>query len=188
MGAFARSATGAIAVAAAIVVAARHDDRANPLEHLLRGRHGEQQRGDREKPSPAHAPQGGERELSTPRSSNRCAGHVGEVCLASWPTSIERTASAAGAAPCVPPAANLRPGQLAMANLPLAIVDDRTASESIVTFRLRSGKRGLELRLHELEAEIMDVVWSKRLTSFPVSDVLGVLEKRRTIAYTTVMT
>ena len=34
----------------------------------------------------------------------------------------------------------------------------------------------------------MDVVWSKRLTSFPVSDVLAVLEKRRTIAYTTVMT
>lgn len=34
----------------------------------------------------------------------------------------------------------------------------------------------------------MDVVWSRRLTSFAVSDVLAVLEKERDIAYTTVMT
>lgn len=34
----------------------------------------------------------------------------------------------------------------------------------------------------------MDVVWSRRLTSFAVSDVLDVLERRRAIAYTTVMT
>ena len=57
-----------------------------------------------------------------------------------------------------------------------------------MTFRLRAGKKGLELRLHELEATIMDVVWSKRLVSFAVSDVLGILEKKRPIAYTTVMT
>ena len=57
-----------------------------------------------------------------------------------------------------------------------------------MTFRLRAGKKGLELRLHELEATIMDVVWSKRLVSFAVSDVLGILEKKRAIAYTTVMT
>jgi predicted transcriptional regulator len=57
-----------------------------------------------------------------------------------------------------------------------------------VTFRLRAGKKGLELRLHELEATIMDVVWSKRLVCFAVSDVLGILEKKRPIAYTTVMT
>jgi predicted transcriptional regulator len=57
-----------------------------------------------------------------------------------------------------------------------------------VTFRIRPGKKGLEIRLHELEAAIMDVVWSKRLSSFAVSDVLGVLEKQRDIAYTTVMT
>lgn len=57
-----------------------------------------------------------------------------------------------------------------------------------MTFRLRSGKKGLELRLHELEAVIMNVVWSKRLVSFAVSDVLTVLEKQREIAYTTVMT
>ncbi|MDX2088804.1 MAG: BlaI/MecI/CopY family transcriptional regulator, partial [Kofleriaceae bacterium] len=57
-----------------------------------------------------------------------------------------------------------------------------------MTFRLRSGKKGLELRLHDLEATIMDVVWSKRLTSFAVGDVLAILEKQRDIAYTTVMT
>lgn len=57
-----------------------------------------------------------------------------------------------------------------------------------VTFRLRPGKKGLELRLHDLEAAIMDVVWSRRLSSFAVSDVLSVLEKQRDIAYTTVMT
>lgn len=57
-----------------------------------------------------------------------------------------------------------------------------------MTFRVRTGKKGLEVRLHELEAAIMDVVWSRRLTSFAVSDVLAVLEKQREIAYTTVMT
>lgn len=57
-----------------------------------------------------------------------------------------------------------------------------------MTFRLRSGKKGLELRLHDLEAAIMDIVWSKQLTAFAVLDVLSVLEKKREIAYTTVMT
>jgi predicted transcriptional regulator len=57
-----------------------------------------------------------------------------------------------------------------------------------VTFRLRPGKKGLELRLHDLEATIMDVVWSKQLVSFAVGDVLAILEKQRDIAYTTVMT
>lgn len=57
-----------------------------------------------------------------------------------------------------------------------------------MTFRLRLGKKGLELRLHELEAAIMDVVWKRQLSSFAVSDVLAVLEKQRDIAYTTVMT
>lgn len=54
--------------------------------------------------------------------------------------------------------------------------------------RLRPGQKGLASRLHELEAAIMDVVWSKHLTNFSVNDVLVVLEKRREIAYTTVMT
>ena len=57
-----------------------------------------------------------------------------------------------------------------------------------MTFRLRSGKKGLELRLHDLEATIMDVVWGKHLSSFAVGDVLAILEKQRDIAYTTVMT
>jgi predicted transcriptional regulator len=57
-----------------------------------------------------------------------------------------------------------------------------------VTFRVRAGKKGIELRLHELEAAIMDVVWRKDLREFAVSEVLAVLEKQRDIAYTTVMT
>lgn len=57
-----------------------------------------------------------------------------------------------------------------------------------MTFRLRPSKKGLEFRLHELEAAIMDVVWSKKLISFAVSEVLTILEKHRKIAYTTVMT
>ena len=46
----------------------------------------------------------------------------------------------------------------------------------------------MELRLHELEAAVMDVVWGRQLSGFAVTDVLRVLEKHRTIAYTTVMT
>ena len=34
----------------------------------------------------------------------------------------------------------------------------------------------------------MDVVWSRKLSSFAVGDVLAILEKKRDIAYTTVMT
>ena len=55
-------------------------------------------------------------------------------------------------------------------------------------FRIRRGKSGAEIRLHDLEAEIMDVVWSRGLNDFAVTDVHEVLEKRRGIAYTTVMT
>jgi predicted transcriptional regulator len=57
-----------------------------------------------------------------------------------------------------------------------------------MTFRLRAGKKGLELCLHELEAAIMDIVWSRHFQIFAVSDVLAILEKKRDIAYTTVMT
>lgn len=55
-------------------------------------------------------------------------------------------------------------------------------------FRLRPGKRGVAIRLHDLESEVMDVIWSRRWDNFTVGDVLAVLEKRRDIAYTTVMT
>jgi len=57
-----------------------------------------------------------------------------------------------------------------------------------MAFRIRSGKKGLELRLHDLEATIMDVVWSGNLEAFAVGDVLAILERQREIAYTTVMT
>lgn len=57
-----------------------------------------------------------------------------------------------------------------------------------MTFRLRPGKKGLELRLHELEAAIMDIVWNGKMSNFAVGDVLAVLEQEREIAYTTVMT
>lgn len=57
-----------------------------------------------------------------------------------------------------------------------------------MSFRLRPGKKGIELRLHDLEAAVMDVVWSKRLARFAVSEVVAVLEEQREIAYTTVMT
>jgi len=55
-------------------------------------------------------------------------------------------------------------------------------------FRIRKGQDGAAIRLHDLEAEIMDVVWSRGLREFAVSDVLETLERRREIAYTTVMT
>lgn len=57
-----------------------------------------------------------------------------------------------------------------------------------MSFRPRAGKKGIRLRLHDLEADLMDVVWSKRLESFSVNDVLRVMSTRREIAYTTVMT
>lgn len=57
-----------------------------------------------------------------------------------------------------------------------------------MTFRLRAGKKGVEFRLHELEAAVMDVVWRKRWASFAVNDVLTELVRKREIAYTTVMT
>lgn len=55
-------------------------------------------------------------------------------------------------------------------------------------FRIRKGQDGAAIRLHDLEAEVMDVVWSRGLREFAVSDVLETLERRRDIAYTTVMT
>lgn len=57
-----------------------------------------------------------------------------------------------------------------------------------MSFRLRPGKKGLELRLHELEAATMDAIWRKGDSELSVSDVLALLEKQREIAYTTVMT
>lgn len=57
-----------------------------------------------------------------------------------------------------------------------------------MSFRVRPGKTGLQIRLHELESEVMDAIWSKDLERFAVSDVLAFLTQRRELAYTTVMT
>ena len=64
----------------------------------------------------------------------------------------------------------------------------RNVDPKAMSYRVRTGKKGLELRLHELEAAIMDVVWRRSLKRFCVHDVLSALEESRDIAYTTVMT
>ncbi len=57
-----------------------------------------------------------------------------------------------------------------------------------MTFRVRENQSGIRTRLYDLEAEIMDVVWSHHLVRFSVNDVVTLLEKTRGLAYTTVMT
>lgn len=54
--------------------------------------------------------------------------------------------------------------------------------------RFRPEKEGLRATLFDLEADIMDVVWSKRWEEFTVADVQRELSRERDIAYTTVMT
>ena len=54
--------------------------------------------------------------------------------------------------------------------------------------RIRPEKQGLAAALFDLEAAIMDVVWGQAWEAFSVGDVHRVLETRRSIAYTTVMT
>lgn len=54
--------------------------------------------------------------------------------------------------------------------------------------RFRPDKEGLRAALFDLEADIMEVVWSKRWKEFAVADVQHELERERDIAYTTVMT
>lgn len=56
------------------------------------------------------------------------------------------------------------------------------------TARIRPGKTGIRAVLFDLEADIMEIVWSKGWESFAVTQVHAELERRRTIAYTTVMT
>ncbi|MCA9629814.1 MAG: BlaI/MecI/CopY family transcriptional regulator, partial [Myxococcales bacterium] len=53
--------------------------------------------------------------------------------------------------------------------------------------RLEDARVGVELRLHELESAVMEVVWSSD-RPLAVADVQRVLERARDIAYTTVMT
>ncbi len=54
--------------------------------------------------------------------------------------------------------------------------------------RFRPEKQGLRAALFDLEADIMEVVWSQSWASFAVADVQRALERDREIAYTTVMT
>lgn len=54
--------------------------------------------------------------------------------------------------------------------------------------RIRPEKRGLRAALFDLEADIMEVVWSNAWQAFAVSAVVQELERVREIAYTTVMT
>lgn len=54
--------------------------------------------------------------------------------------------------------------------------------------RFRPEKKGLRAALFDLEADIMEVVWSKGWQEFAVADVQRELERGREIAYTTVMT
>jgi predicted transcriptional regulator len=54
--------------------------------------------------------------------------------------------------------------------------------------RFRPEQAGLRAALFDLEADIMDVVWSKGWQDFSVADVQRELEREREIAYTTVMT
>lgn len=54
--------------------------------------------------------------------------------------------------------------------------------------RFRPEQRGLRAALFDLEADIMEVVWSRSWPMFTVAQVQRALEEEREIAYTTVMT
>ncbi len=54
--------------------------------------------------------------------------------------------------------------------------------------QIRPDEEGTQVALHDLEADVMDVVWGEDFEAFAVRDVLEVLEQDRDIAYTTVMT
>ncbi len=54
--------------------------------------------------------------------------------------------------------------------------------------RIRPEKHGVRATLFDLEADIMEAVWSSDWSWFSVSDVRQALLRSRAIAYTTVMT
>ncbi len=54
--------------------------------------------------------------------------------------------------------------------------------------RIRPDQEGTRVTLFDLEAAIMDAVWSNAWSEFTVGDVHRELERGRDIAYTTVMT
>ncbi len=53
---------------------------------------------------------------------------------------------------------------------------------------LRPTEKGVKKALYDLEADIMELLWSSKPPEFTVRDVLSQLKKNRRIAYTTVMT
>lgn len=55
-------------------------------------------------------------------------------------------------------------------------------------YLIRPDATGLRAALYDLEADIMEVVWTRRWQEFSVTDVHEVLAAEREIAYTTVMT
>ncbi len=61
-------------------------------------------------------------------------------------------------------------------------------ASTVKGIRIRTEKHGLSATLFDLEAEVMDLVWSRAWPTFTVPDVHRVLEARRRIAYTTTMT
>lgn len=54
--------------------------------------------------------------------------------------------------------------------------------------RIRPEQEGTRVTLFDLEADIMDLVWSKGWSTFAVGDVHAAFGRTREIAYTTVMT
>lgn len=54
--------------------------------------------------------------------------------------------------------------------------------------RIRPEKQGLRATLHDLQADVMEVIWSRGWETFTVADVHDQLALGREIAYTTVMT
>lgn len=54
--------------------------------------------------------------------------------------------------------------------------------------RIRPEHEGLKASLFDLEADVMEIVWSEGWQAFSVGEVHQRLEKERDIAYTTVMT
>lgn len=54
--------------------------------------------------------------------------------------------------------------------------------------RIRPEETGLRASLFDFEAEIMELVWGGPMKNFSVHDLHEILQERRDVAYTTVMT
>lgn len=54
--------------------------------------------------------------------------------------------------------------------------------------RIRPEETGLRASLFDFEAEIMEIVWGRAMKNFSVHALHEILQERREVAYTTVMT